>query len=73
VRLHAATWANIYREFCEQYWQYVPCMPERNPHYWNAAWRLVVESWLRRQGWITVRQNTQTNVSTILKTFSSQK
>jgi hypothetical protein len=55
----------IYREIFEQYWQYVPCMPGRNPHHWNAAWRLVVESWLRRQGWIAIRQNNQTNVSTI--------
>jgi hypothetical protein len=65
LRLHAATRAKIYREIFEQYRQYVPCMPGRNPHHWNAAWRLVVESWLRRQGWITIRQNTQTNVSTI--------
>jgi hypothetical protein len=47
-------------------------MPERTRHSFNAACRLVVESWFRRQGWITVRQNEQPNVSTNSKPFFSQ-
>jgi hypothetical protein len=38
----------------------------------NAAWGLVVETWLRRQGWITVRENNHPNVSTNSKPFYSQ-
>lgn len=72
LKLHAATRERIFREVFEQYWQYVQCMPERTRHTLNAAWRLVVESWLRRQGWISVRLNNQTNVSTIYKPFYSQ-
>jgi hypothetical protein len=72
IRLHAATRQQIFREVFEQYWQYVQCMPERTRHHLTAAWRLVVESWLRRQGWISVRQNNQTNVSTNSKDFYSQ-
>lgn len=72
LRLHAATRERIFREVFDQYWQYVQCMPERNRHTVNAAWRLVVESWLRRQGWISIRQYNQTNVSTISNPFFSQ-
>ncbi len=61
-----------FSEVFEQYWQYVECMPERTRHTVNAAWRLVVESWLRRQGWISIRSNNQTNVSTISNPFFSQ-
>jgi transposase InsO family protein len=71
LRLHAATREKIFREVFEQYWQYVQCMPGRNRHLLNAAWRLVVESWLRRQGWISVRDNRQPNVSTNSKPFFS--
>ena len=72
LRLHAATRERIFREVFDQYWQYAQCMPERTRHTLTAAWRLVVESWLRRQGWITVRQNQQPNVSTNSKPFFSQ-
>jgi hypothetical protein len=72
LRLHAATREKIFREVFEQYWQYVECMPERTRHNLHAAWRLVVETWLRRQGWITVRERNQPNVSTNSKPFFSQ-
>lgn len=72
LRLHAATREKIFREVFEQYWQYVQCMPGRNRHHLNAAWRLVVETWLRRQGWIAVRDKRQPNVSTNSKGFFSQ-
>jgi hypothetical protein len=64
LRLHAATREKIFREVFDQYGQDIQGMPERTRHNLNAAWRLVVESWLRRKGWIAVRQNNQTNVST---------
>jgi hypothetical protein len=72
LRLHAATREKIFREIFEQYWQYVQCMPGRNRHHLTAAWRLVVETWLRRQGWISVRDKNQTKVSTNSKDFYSQ-
>jgi hypothetical protein len=72
IQLHAATRRRIFREVFEQYWQYVQCMPDRSRHHLNAAWRLVVESWLRRQGWISVKEKTTTNVSTISNGFFSQ-
>jgi hypothetical protein len=71
LRLHSATRAKIFREVFDQYWQYIQCMPERTRHHLNAAWRLVVESWLRRQGWITVREKNQPKVSTSSKDFYS--
>jgi hypothetical protein len=46
-------------------------MPQRNRHATNAAWRLVVESWLRRQGWITVTAKSNNHVSTDSKSFFS--
>ena len=46
-------------------------MAERTRHHLNAAWRRVVESWLRREGWIAVRQNQQTKVSTNSNDFYS--
>lgn len=72
IRLHGASRQRIFREVFEQFWQYVQCMPERNHHATNAAWRLIVETWLRRQGWITVKEKPKTNVSTDSKTFFSQ-
>ena len=57
LRPTPATWERIFREVFAQYWQYVEYMSERTLHNLNAAWRLVAESWLRRQGWITVRLN----------------
>ena len=61
----------IFREVFEQYWQSMDRMAERTRHHLNAAWRRVVESWLRRQGWIAVRQNQQTKVSTNSNDFYS--
>jgi hypothetical protein len=72
LRLHGASRQRIFREVFEQFWQYVKCMPERNRHTTNAAWRLVVETWLRRQGWITVTQKPKPKVSTDSKPFFSQ-
>ena len=72
LRLHGASRQRIFREVFEQFWQYVQCMPERNRHTTNAAWRLVVETWLRRQGWITVTEKQQPKVSTNSKPFFSQ-
>jgi hypothetical protein len=71
LRLHAATRERIFREIFEEYWYYVQCMPERTRYHRAAAWRLVVETWLRRQGWITVRENQQPKVSTNFGDFSS--
>ena len=72
LRLHGASRQRIFREVCAQFWQYVQCMSERNHHTMNAAWRLIVETWLRRQGWISVTGKTPTNVSTDSKTIFSQ-
>jgi hypothetical protein len=72
IRLHGASRQRIFREVFEQFWQYIQCMPERNRHTTNAAWRLVVETWLRRQGWITVTEKPQPKVSTNSKPFFSQ-
>ena len=33
-------------------------------HHLNAAWRLIVEFWLRRQGRISVRESNQAKVTT---------
>lgn len=72
LRLHGASRQKIFREVFEQFWQCIQCMPERNRHNTRAAWRLVVETWLRRQGWITVTDKPKTNVSTDSKPFFSQ-
>ena len=72
IRLHGAPRQRIFREVFEEFWQYLECMPERDRHSTNAAWRLVVETWLRRQGWIRVKENNQTNVSTDSEPFYSQ-
>ncbi len=72
LRLHGASRQRIFREVFEQFWYYVRCMPDGIPHTSNAAWRLVVETWLRRQGWISVRTKSQTNVSTDSNGFCSQ-
>lgn len=72
LQLHAATRHRIFREIFEQFWQIAQAMPEHNPHRLNAAWRWLVEDWLRRQHWITVRNNQQQNVSTHSKGFFSQ-
>jgi len=72
LRLHGASRQRIFREVFEQFWYYVECMSDRNPHTLNAAWRLVVETWLRRQGWISVTTKSKTNVSTDSNAFFSQ-
>ena len=72
LRLHGASRQRIFREVFELFWPYVQCMPARNRHTTNAAWRLVVETWLRRQGWISVTEKPKTNVSTNSKAFFSQ-
>jgi hypothetical protein len=72
LRLHGASRQRIFREVFEQFWHCIQCMPVRNDHTTRATWRLVVETWLRRQGWISVTEKNQTNVSTNSKTFFSQ-
>jgi transposase InsO family protein len=71
VRLHGASRQRIFREVFQEFWQYVPAMPDRSPHHLVAAWRLVVKSWLRRQGWISVKEKHQTKVSTNSNAFFS--
>jgi hypothetical protein len=72
LRLHGASRQKIFREVFEQFWQYVERMPQRNRHTVNAAWRLVVETWLVRQGWISVAEKPTTPVSTNSELFFSQ-
>lgn len=72
LRVHGAVRKRIFFEIFEQFWQFAQCRPERNRHSLNAGWRLIVEDWLRRQRWITVRVNQQPNVSTNSKGFFSQ-
>jgi len=72
LRLHGASRQRIFREVSEQFWYYAESMTVRNPHAFNAAWRLVVETWLRRQGWISVTAKSKTNVSTDSEPFFSQ-
>jgi hypothetical protein len=62
----------FFRDVFEQFWQLAQSMPERNRHTLSAAWRLLVEDWLRRQQWISVRLNHQPNVSTNSNPFFSQ-
>lgn len=72
LQLHGTTRKRICREIFGQYWQIAQCMPETNRHNLNAAWRYVVENWLRRQNWIDVRTNNQQkNVSTNSDNFFS--
>ena len=72
VRLHGAVRKQIFREIFGRYWQFAQCMPEPNPHTLSAAWRWIVEDWLRCQNWIAVRANNQKNVSTNSNSFLSQ-
>lgn len=72
LRLHGLSRQRIFREVFAQFWQYLETMPERNRHTVNAAWRRVVESWLRRQGWISVTTKSNNHVSTDSEPFSSQ-
>jgi hypothetical protein len=52
IQLHGASRQRIFREVFEPFWPCAGCVPERNPHTINTAWRLVVETWLRHKGWI---------------------
>lgn len=72
LRLHGASRQRIFRDVFEQFWYFAECMPVRNRHTLSAAWRLVVETWLRRQGWICVTEKTTTQVSTDSEPFFSQ-
>ena len=71
LRLHKASRDRIFREIFEQFWQLAQCMPVQNRHTLCAAWRLLVEDWLRRQQWICVRDSQQQNVSTTSPAFCS--
>lgn len=72
LRLRALDRRRIFHEIFDQYWQLAQCLPERNRHTLTAAWRCLVERWLRRQNWIIVRPNQQPNVSTNSNDFFSQ-
>jgi hypothetical protein len=74
LRFHGASRQRIFREVFTEFWQYIENIPDRNRHTTAAAWRLVVETWLRRQAWISVKEKPQThkNVSTISNPFFSQ-
>jgi hypothetical protein len=74
LHLHGASRQKIFREVFNLFWHYQQRMTETNPHTIKALWRAVVESWLRRQGWISVSVSTQskTNVSTNSGPFFSQ-
>jgi hypothetical protein len=72
LQLHGASRQRIFREVFGQFWYYIETMPERTRHSTNAAWRMVVETWLRRQGWISVKDKQQTNVSTDSEPVFSQ-
>ena len=72
LRLHRATRRRLLSEIFEQFWQFAQSMPERNRHRLSAAWRLLVEDWLRRQQWITVQDKPQPKVSTHSDGFYSQ-
>jgi hypothetical protein len=71
---HDQSRQRIFREVFTEFWQYIENIPDRNRHTTAAAWRLVVETWLRRQAWISVKEKPQThkNVSTISNPFYSQ-
>ena len=71
LQLHGASRQKIFREVFEQFWQCLETMPDRSRHQTTAVWRWVVETWLRRQGWITVRDKPQPNVSTNFEPFFS--
>ena len=72
LQLHGASRQKIFREVFEQFWQCLKTMPDRSRHQTTAVWRWVVEAWLRRQGWITVKDKPQPNVSTNSQPFFSQ-
>ena len=48
-------------------------MPDRDRLTTSAMWRLVVETWLRGQGWISVSEKLQTKVSIDSEPFFSQE
>lgn len=54
----------IFRLLFRHFGQMIGSMANGNPHAHATAWRVTVESWLRCQGLIAVRQNQQTKVST---------
>jgi len=54
----------LFRLLLRDFAQIVESMAKRNHHSPATAWRLTVESWLRRQGLIAIRQNQNPKVST---------
>jgi hypothetical protein len=71
LKLHGASRQKIFREVFAQFWQCLDMLPHHNPHTIRATWRYVVESWLRRQAWISVSSKPKTNVSTDSDPFYS--
>jgi hypothetical protein len=62
----------FFREVFKQFWQCLETMPDRSRHQTTAVWRWVMESWLRRQVWITVKEKLQPIVSANSQPFFSQ-
>jgi hypothetical protein len=60
---------DIFRLLCRQFWQTLKTVTPRNHHDYATHWRRTVETWLRRQGLISIRLNKK--VSTILPDFLS--
>lgn len=71
MQLHGASRQKIFREVFAEFWYRLDMLPHPNPHLVRATWRSVVESWLRRQGWITVSTKTRNAVSTDSGPFCS--
>jgi hypothetical protein len=69
LRLTKRQRQDIFRLLCRQFWQRVKNMTPRNHHAYATHWRRTVETWLRRQGLISIRLSK--NVSTILPDFLS--
>jgi hypothetical protein len=71
VRLYQRDRKRIYDEIFGRFWELAQDLPDQDRPTRTATWRLVVEDWLRCQGWITVRRNQQKPVSTISNGFCS--
>lgn len=71
LQLHGASRQKIFREVFAQFWHCLYVTPHENPHTTGALWRTVVETWLRRQGWISVTAKSKTAVSTDSEPFCS--
>jgi transposase InsO family protein len=62
----------IFRLLLEDFGRMIGSMANEHHHRPATVWRLTVETWLRRQGLISVRQNQKQKVSTTFPKFWSQ-